>query len=233
MGRLDEEGPDALVQLPVPVNRFPEFVGYLVRRLKVLCPSLGKEQLARILCREGLHLGSTTIGRMLKDSSQPAPEIDARDEPGRTVTARRPNHVWHVDLTTVPTGLGFWVPWLPLALPPVWPFCWWVAVAVDHFSRRVMGTAVFAKEPTSKAVRRCLTRAIRKSGTAPDHLISDRGTQFTAASFEPWCRRLRIRHRFGAVGKYGSVAVVERLIRSLKTECTRRILVPYRCADFA
>src|SRR6266852_5136849 len=34
--RLDEKGADALVQLVEPVNRFPEFVGYLVRRLKVL-----------------------------------------------------------------------------------------------------------------------------------------------------------------------------------------------------
>ena len=55
------------------------------------------------------------------------------------VTARYPNHVWHVDLTVVPTGLGFWCSWLPLALPQRWPFCWWVAVVVDHFSRRAMG----------------------------------------------------------------------------------------------
>ena len=34
VGRLEEEGPDALLRLPVPVNRFPDFVGYLVRRLK-------------------------------------------------------------------------------------------------------------------------------------------------------------------------------------------------------
>ena len=32
-GRLEEEGPDALVRLPEPVNRFPDFVGCLVRRL--------------------------------------------------------------------------------------------------------------------------------------------------------------------------------------------------------
>ena len=29
--RLDDEGPDALVQVREPVNRFPELVGYLVR----------------------------------------------------------------------------------------------------------------------------------------------------------------------------------------------------------
>jgi len=37
------------------------------------------------------------------------------------------------------------------------------------------------------------------------------------------------RQRFGAIGKYGSLAVIERCIRTVKNECTRRlILVPYR-----
>jgi len=39
--RLDDEGADALVQVHEPVSRFPEFVSYLVRRLKVLCPRMG------------------------------------------------------------------------------------------------------------------------------------------------------------------------------------------------
>ena len=66
MGRLDEGGPDALVQIAQPVNRFPEFVGYLVRRLKVLCPAMGRVRIARILARAGLHLGPTTVRRMLR-----------------------------------------------------------------------------------------------------------------------------------------------------------------------
>ena len=32
--------------------------------------------------------------------------------------------------------------------------------------------------------------------------------------------------RYGAVGRHGSIAVVERFIRSMKSECTRRIPVP-------
>jgi hypothetical protein len=44
--RLDEEGADALVRMPKPVNQFPDFVTYLVRRLKVLCPSMGKTRIA-------------------------------------------------------------------------------------------------------------------------------------------------------------------------------------------
>ena len=61
----------------------------------------------------------------------------------------------------------------------------------------------------------------------------DQGTQFIANGFGRWCRRQGIRHRFGALGKYGSLAVIERSMRTLKSECTRRlILVPYRLARF-
>ena len=38
--------------------------------------------------------------------------------------------------------------------------------------------------------------------------------------------------RYGAVGKHGSIAVVERAIRTLKSECTRKIHVFKRHKDF-
>ncbi len=66
MDRLDEEGPEALVQLRTPVNKFPEYVRYAVQRVKALCPTLGKKKLAQVLARAGLHLGATTIGRIRK-----------------------------------------------------------------------------------------------------------------------------------------------------------------------
>lgn len=65
-------------------------------------------------------------------------------------TAKYPNHVWHVDLTIVPTVSGFWTAWLPFALPQRWPFCWWLSVVIDHFSRRVMGVAVLRKQPSAR-----------------------------------------------------------------------------------
>jgi len=40
--RIDEKGPDALLQLREPVNKFPDFVRYIVQRLKTLSPSMGK-----------------------------------------------------------------------------------------------------------------------------------------------------------------------------------------------
>src|SRR5438093_12762963 len=187
MGRLDEEGPDALVRLSEPVNRFPDFVAYLVKRLKILCPTLGKVKSAQILARAGLHLGPTTIRRMQRDTRWPEPRPSHQASP-RGVTARRPNHLWHVDLTAVPTALGFWVSWLPFALPQVWPFCWWVAIAVDHFSRRIMGFAVYRREPSSAAIRGFLEGAFRRIGELPEHLVTDQGTQFTEKPFKRSCR---------------------------------------------
>jgi putative transposase len=231
-GRLSEEGPDALIRLPVPVNRFPDFVAYLVKRLKILCPCLGKVKLAQVLARAGLHLAPTTVRRMLQSPRPPKPRLAHRTA-GRVVSAHHPNHVWHVDLTTVPTALGFWIPWIPYARPQIWPFCWWVALSVDQFSWRVTGFAVYRGEPSSAAIRGFLEGVLTKVGHRPQYLISDQGVQFTAAGFRRWCRKREIQHRFGTVGKYGSLAVIERCIRTLKSECTRQlILVPYRLASF-
>ena len=65
----------------------------------------------------------------------------------------------------------------------------------------------------------------------PHDLLSDQGTQFIAKGFRRWCRQRGIRHSFGALGKYGSLAVIERGIRTMKSECIRRLsVVPYRLA---
>ena len=233
MNRLDEEGPDALVQLPKPVNKFPQFVQYLVERLKVLCPTLGKRKIAEMLARAGLHLSASTVARMLKAKPPLEPDDSTKPTPKpRVVTAKRPNHVWHVDLTLVPITSGFWIPWLPFALPQCWPFCWWVAVVVDHFSRRVMGTATFRRQPTSEAVRAFLGRAIRAAKAPPKYIICDRGKQFDSEAFRVWCKRRGIKPRYGAIGKQGSIAVVERLIRTLKENIRLWLLVPMREKEF-
>jgi transposase InsO family protein len=238
--RADEQGPHALVQLSEPVNRFPDFVRYVVRRLKALCPTLGKVKIAQTLARAGLHLAATTVGRMLREdggkTQGPTPEAaeanvewqnEASAPPQHVVTAKYSNHVWHVDLTAVPL-LGFWVPWLPFALPQVWPVSWWVAVVLDHFSRRVLGVAVFRRPPTAARVTAFLRHTIRQVRAKPRYLISDRGPQFWCGEFKRWCSRRGIRPRFGAVGKHGGIAVIERFVRSMKEEYLRRILLPLR-----
>jgi transposase InsO family protein len=108
-----------------------------------------------------------------------------------------------------------------------------VAVAEDHFSRRVMGTAVFDEQPSSEAVRTFLGRTITKAGKAPRYLICDRGGQFDCKGFRQWCRHKGIKPpRYGAMGKHGSIAVVERCILTMKTLLACLPLVPYRRERF-
>jgi len=238
MKRVDEDGPDALVQLPVPVNKFPEYTRCIVQRLKTLCPMLGKVKIAQTLARAGLHLGTTTVGRILKEKPQPTPRFDdssakADDTAGRIVTAKYPNHVWHVDLTTVPIGLGFWCPWLPFALPQCFPFCYWVAIAIDHFSRRVMGVTAFKNQPSCQEVCGFLGRTISKTKKTPRYIVCDRGGQFDCPAFRKWCRRKGIKPpRYGAIGRHGSIAIVERVILTIKGLLSCLLLVPYRREAF-
>jgi len=121
MKRLDEQGPQALVQLPgEPVNKFPQFVRHCVQRLKRLAPTMGKVKIAQTLARAGLHLGPSSVGRMLKggqnapdpnpapsDGPAPARNLSPHDTSGsvadgsadvplakqRVVTANYPGHV--------------------------------------------------------------------------------------------------------------------------------------------
>ncbi len=59
--RVDELGPKALLQLPEPVNRFPDFVRYAEQRLKTLWPTVGKVKIEQTLAHAGLHLCANTV----------------------------------------------------------------------------------------------------------------------------------------------------------------------------
>ncbi|MEX0718725.1 MAG: integrase core domain-containing protein [Planctomycetaceae bacterium] len=58
--------------------------------------------------------------------------------------------------------------------------------------------------------------------------MCDRGSQFDCHGFREWATRRGVRPQYGAIGHHGSIAVVERLIGTLKREGLRRILVPFR-----
>ena len=117
--RVADEGSEAFLKLREPVNKFPDFVREIVRQLKTLCPFLGKVKIAEKLSRAGLHLGVTTVGRMLKENNEPmgvtsAPtEIaathsattsdgDTNTKANRKIVSRYANHIWLIDLTCVP-----------------------------------------------------------------------------------------------------------------------------------
>ena len=50
-------------------------------------------------------------------------------------------------------------------------------------------------------------------------MICDNGKQFWCDAFKAWCDGHGITPRFGAVGRHGSIALVERFILTLKNEC--------------
>ena len=86
------------------MNRFPDFVGDLVRLLKTTCPTMGKARIANTLARAGLHLGVTTVGRMLRlsDPGLRTPDVAIRRSKYVAVAKRSPC-TWDLDLTQVPT----------------------------------------------------------------------------------------------------------------------------------
>ncbi|MFQ5592152.1 MAG: hypothetical protein ACE5HE_13395, partial [Phycisphaerae bacterium] len=59
--------------------------------------------------------------------------------------------------------------------------------------------------PKAKDVNAFLGRTITAVGKKPRYVITDKGKQFWCDGFKAWCRRRRIRPRFGAVGRYGSL----------------------------
>jgi transposase InsO family protein len=251
--RIEETGPGALVQTPVPVNKFPDFVGQLVQQLKTTCPTMGKVRISQMLAKAGLHLSPSTAKRMLTRRCPNSPDTEpastrsidsnatnakesessssTHDKPARVVTAKYPGHVWHTDLTVVPTALGFWIPWLPFAIGQHWPFCYWVVAVLDHFSRKCLMAHASRSQPSTDDVTNVLDTAIAIAGKAPKYIVSDQGPQFRD-DYELWCLATGIKPRFGAIGQHGSIAILERFILSLKDECTRRMLVPLSLTSF-
>ena len=231
----------SLVELPEKVTRYPDYLRYIVQQFKGFCPILGRRKVADILARTGLHISSSTVRRIvneppidpetLEPPSEPSDDsfeesVEEISEKSRTVIANYPNHVWSVDLTLVPIGQGFWVPWSPNSLPQQHPYCWQVLNVVDHFSRRLVGYKIFHGEPTAKKITAAMNEIIGDEKAKPKYIISDRGVQFDCKSYRKWCVSHDIKPRYGAVGRHGSIAVTERYHRTMKAELTRRILVP-------
>ena len=174
-------------------------------------------------------------GPPIARSTACASPLSAISKP-RTVIANYPNHVWGIDTTAVPTSAGFWTSWFPFSLAQFWPFCWWLAVVIDHWSRRSLGLAAFKRRPTADEICIVLDEAARRAGGVPKYTVSDQGSEFGEEYLE-WCDDHDVRARFGAVGRHGSIAVEKRFIRTLKQEGLAHELVPLRhtafCASLA
>jgi len=103
----------------------------------------------------------------------------------------------------------------------VWPT--WALMAIGHFSRKVVASC-HLEGPNAGWVVEALENAFLHHG-APKHIITDQEKVFTSEVFRDLLWRWNVKQRLGAVGKHGSIAVTERVIRTLKHEWLRRVPV--------
>lgn len=184
-----------------PVRRCADVVRHIVQTL-TLAGFPGDASVAASLAHAGWRLSRRTVQRIRREKPvtvpprPPWPAIQIR-----CVRARFPHHVWMLDITEIPGLLRL--------------FSFKVAIAFDVFSRSPLAAWVFLSEPSAADIGSLFTTAVRRFG-APRHTVSDRGSQFTAETFRRCLARHGVRHRYGAVGRTGSIAVIERFFRTLK-----------------
>jgi len=198
-----------LVRASPPLRGFDDVVKRLVQMLDSLDVG-GSTRIAQMLARAGTRIGRETARRYRRAQRLPQP----RPEPkvvGPVLRAKYVNHVWLADLTEIRGFLGLLV--------------FKVVVVLDLLSRFPLAFGVFLSEPSSEDVLQVLDRAMKAHGR-PRHFVSDQGAQLTAEVFRETLDALGIRQRFGAVGQYGSIAIVERFWRTLKELLGVRIWPP-------
>jgi putative transposase len=200
-----QAGPDrptvgSLVKPTPPVRRFADVVRHVVRTL-TLAGFPGDASVAAFLARAGWRLSRRTVQRIRKEKAI-VPEPPKAETANRAVRARYPNHVWMVDLTEIPGLLRL--------------FSFKLAVVLDAFSRAPLAARVFLSEPSATDLACLFAGAALRFGP-PRHSVSDQGSQFTSQIFRKTLEHHGVRHRYGAVGQTGSIALIERFFLTLKT----------------
>jgi transposase InsO family protein len=107
-----------------------------------------------------------------------------------------------VDLTEIPGFLRL--------------FSFKLAVVLDAFSRVPLAARVFLSEPSATDLACLFAGAALRFGPPP-HSVSDQGSQFNSKAFRKTLEHHGVRHRYGAVGRTGSIALIERFFLTLKT----------------
>ena len=196
------------------LRRTSEELVRLVWEVHELNAEWGRRHIALVLGTLGIFLAASTVRNILL-RPRPRPECTPASAAGkpeekqpRQIVARYPNHVWSLDRTRV------WR-WC------IWPT--WVLVAIDHFSRKVVACCPL-DGPNAGWVVEALETAFRRHGP-PKHIITDQEGVFTGEAFAEPLWDWDIKHRFGTVGKHGSIAVTERVIRTLKYDWLKRVPV--------
>jgi transposase InsO family protein/DNA-binding transcriptional regulator YiaG len=207
--------PRPLVGPNPPVRRFADVVRAVVKTME-LAGFGGNDLIARTLARAGWKLSARTVGRIRK-GRWPVPRLpEPASTVPRAVRAKRPNHIWMVDLTDVKGLFGI--------------VTFKVAVVFDAFSRMPLSIRVFSKEASATEIARFVSRTAKMHGR-PAHFVSDQARCFKGQAFRRKLKRLGVKQRFGTIGKKGSIALIERLWRTLKDTFGLRLIGPLVAED--
>jgi putative transposase len=172
--------------------------------------SVGRKRVARLMAVQGLCGRRPTRWCRTTDSDHTDPV--APNVLARQFAVAAPNRVWATDITYVWTGEG----WL------------YLAVVLDLFARRVVGWAVAERLQTELALA-ALRMALGRRA-APTALLhhSDRGTQYTSATYQQLLRTHGIECSMSRRGNCWDNAVVESFFATLKIELIHRREWPTR-----
>jgi transposase InsO family protein len=193
-------------------RKTPREIAQMVWDIFEANPHFGRDRIANTIWLLDVFVAASTVRNVLlrpKPRTAPAAaKAQAASSAPRQIVAGYPNHVWRVDRTRV-------LRW------GIWPT--WVLVAIDHFSRKVVACCLL-EGPNAGWVVDALEEAFLRHGP-PKHIITDQGKVFTSGAFRELLIPWDVKHRFGAVGKHGSIAVTERVILTLKYEWLKRVAV--------
>jgi transposase InsO family protein len=197
----------------IPANTTPLEITILIWEITKSNIHWGRVRIANQLALLNIFISASTVRNILqrpKPRKAPAsripPEKTEDKTEARSIPAWYPNHVWSIDTTTV-------LCW------GLWPIR--ILVVIDHFSRKAL-CATPLEGPNAGWIIDALERAMQEHG-APKHIISDQASVFTGDAFAELLRQSNVKPRLGAVGKHGSIAVTERVIKTLKYEWLQRV----------
>jgi putative transposase len=163
---------------------------------------VGKKRVARLMCQAGLSGVSRRrfVTTTVRDGTRQAPDLVERD-----FTAERPNMLWVADITYIPTWAGFL----------------YLAVALDAFSRRIVGWAMATSLHTQLVLDALnMALATRRPKDVVHH--SDQGSQYASVAFGKRCREAGVRPSMGSVGDAYDNAMAESFFATLECELLDR-----------
>jgi len=199
----------------VPANKTPMEIAALVWEITKANVDWGRFRIANQLGLLNIFIAASTVRNILNRPKPRKPVVEAstadnteEEMPPRSIPAWYPDHVWSIDSTTFPTwGL--------------WPTH--ILIAIDHYSRMVVAVSPL-EGPNSGWIIDALEQAFERFG-APRHMIMNHDPVFTGGAFAELLDKWNVKPRFGAIGMHGSIAVTERVIKSLKYEWLKRVPV--------